>query len=174
MYEKCSWGRWRWNDYLAPKAQEMRMFGRWSRLCFPTGHSLGWRLRCSHTYDLHFDQLCCPSFWEHLVHFLNVCSVSSSLLEKQVNSTDVLFIDVLSYFIRLKATNYADNIGKTFVYFINRYLSYGSGPKRFPLVDVLQYALEFASSKPVCTSPVDDIDATSSTSGSTSSQSLPR
>uniref|UniRef100_A0A8D2N1B5 Ubiquitin carboxyl-terminal hydrolase n=1 Tax=Zonotrichia albicollis TaxID=44394 RepID=A0A8D2N1B5_ZONAL len=36
---------------------------------------------------------------------------------------------------------------------LERYLSYGSGPKRFPLVDVLQYALEFASSKPVCTSP---------------------
>ncbi|KGL82383.1 Ubiquitin carboxyl-terminal hydrolase 25, partial [Tinamus guttatus] len=40
---------------------------------------------------------------------------------------------------------------------LERYLSYGSGPKRFPLVDVLQYALEFASSKPVCTSPVDDL-----------------
>nr|XP_040143135.1 ubiquitin carboxyl-terminal hydrolase 25 [Ictidomys tridecemlineatus] len=52
----------------------------------------------------------------------------------------------------------------------NRYLSYGSGPKRFPLVDVLQYALEFASSKPVCTSPVDDIDASSPPSGSTPSQ----
>uniref|UniRef100_A0A3Q3AL17 Ubiquitin specific peptidase 25 n=1 Tax=Kryptolebias marmoratus TaxID=37003 RepID=A0A3Q3AL17_KRYMA len=37
--------------------------------------------------------------------------------------------------------------------FPSRYLSYGSGPKRFPLVDVLQYAMEFASSKPVCTSP---------------------
>uniref|UniRef100_A0A8C5X276 Ubiquitin carboxyl-terminal hydrolase n=1 Tax=Malurus cyaneus samueli TaxID=2593467 RepID=A0A8C5X276_9PASS len=37
---------------------------------------------------------------------------------------------------------------------LERYLSYGSGPKRFPLVDVLQYALEFASSKPVCTSPL--------------------
>lgn len=57
---------------------------------------------------------------------------------------------------------------------LERYLSYGSGPKRFPLVDVLQYALEFASSKPVCTSPVDDIDASSSTSGSIPSQSLPR
>ncbi|XP_042115430.1 ubiquitin carboxyl-terminal hydrolase 25 isoform X3 [Peromyscus maniculatus bairdii] len=56
---------------------------------------------------------------------------------------------------------------------LERYLSYGSGPKRFPLVDVLQYALEFASSKPVCTSPVDDIDASSSTSGSIPSQSLP-
>ncbi|XP_008850757.1 ubiquitin carboxyl-terminal hydrolase 25 isoform X2 [Nannospalax galili] len=56
---------------------------------------------------------------------------------------------------------------------LERYLSYGSGPKRFPLVDVLQYALEFASSKPVCTSPIDDIDASSSPSGSISSQSLP-
>ncbi|XP_077900603.1 ubiquitin carboxyl-terminal hydrolase 25 isoform X4 [Ictidomys tridecemlineatus] len=53
---------------------------------------------------------------------------------------------------------------------LERYLSYGSGPKRFPLVDVLQYALEFASSKPVCTSPVDDIDASSPPSGSTPSQ----
>ncbi|XP_070344815.1 ubiquitin carboxyl-terminal hydrolase 25 isoform X1 [Equus asinus] len=56
---------------------------------------------------------------------------------------------------------------------LERYLSYGSGPKRFPLVDVLQYALEFASSKPVCTSPIDDIDASSPPSGSVSSQTLP-
>lgn len=56
---------------------------------------------------------------------------------------------------------------------LERYLSYGSGPKRFPLVDVLQYALEFASSKPVCTSPVDDIDASSPPSGSIPSQALP-
>ncbi|XP_074069927.1 ubiquitin carboxyl-terminal hydrolase 25 isoform X2 [Macrotis lagotis] len=56
---------------------------------------------------------------------------------------------------------------------LERYLSYGSGPKRFPLVDVLQYALEFASSKPVCTSPVDDIDASSPPSGSLPSQTLP-
>nr|XP_060496275.1 ubiquitin carboxyl-terminal hydrolase 25 isoform X2 [Panthera onca] len=55
---------------------------------------------------------------------------------------------------------------------LERYLSYGSGPKRFPLVDVLQYALEFASSKPVCTSPVDDIDASSPPSGSVP-QTLP-
>ncbi|NXD30485.1 UBP25 hydrolase, partial [Spelaeornis formosus] len=48
---------------------------------------------------------------------------------------------------------------------LERYLSYGSGPKRFPLVDVLQYALEFASSKPVCTSPVDDLGASAPTSG---------
>ncbi|XP_006889880.1 PREDICTED: ubiquitin carboxyl-terminal hydrolase 25-like [Elephantulus edwardii] len=56
---------------------------------------------------------------------------------------------------------------------LERYLSYGSGPKRFPLVDVLQYALEFASSKPVCTSPVDDIDASSPSSGPIPSQTLP-
>uniref|UniRef100_A0A3B3CAI6 Ubiquitin carboxyl-terminal hydrolase 25 n=1 Tax=Oryzias melastigma TaxID=30732 RepID=A0A3B3CAI6_ORYME len=45
---------------------------------------------------------------------------------------------------------------------LERYLSYGSGPKRFPLADVLQYAMEFASSKPVCTSPVEDIDTSAS------------
>ncbi|EHB04257.1 Ubiquitin carboxyl-terminal hydrolase 25 [Heterocephalus glaber] len=56
---------------------------------------------------------------------------------------------------------------------LERYLSYGSGPKRFPLVDVLQYALEFASSKPVCTSPVDDIDASSQPTVSIPSQTLP-
>ncbi|XP_028938611.2 ubiquitin carboxyl-terminal hydrolase 25 isoform X2 [Ornithorhynchus anatinus] len=54
---------------------------------------------------------------------------------------------------------------------LERYLSYGSGPKRFPLVDVLQYALEFASSKPVCTSPVEDIDAAAPSSGSQTSPS---
>ncbi len=49
----------------------------------------------------------------------------------------------------------------------DRYLSYGSGPKRFPLADVLQYAMEFASSKPVCTSPVEDIDTTALPGGTT-------
>ncbi|XP_068079868.2 ubiquitin carboxyl-terminal hydrolase 25 isoform X31 [Danio rerio] len=48
---------------------------------------------------------------------------------------------------------------------LERYLSYGSGPKRFPLADVLQYAMEFASSKPVCTSPVEDIDTTAPPGG---------
>lgn len=57
---------------------------------------------------------------------------------------------------------------------VNRYLSYGSGPKRFPLVDVLQYALEFASSKPVCTSPIDDIDASAPPSGTVTTQTIPR
>uniref|UniRef100_A0A8C8I284 Ubiquitin carboxyl-terminal hydrolase 25 n=1 Tax=Oncorhynchus tshawytscha TaxID=74940 RepID=A0A8C8I284_ONCTS len=48
-----------------------------------------------------------------------------------------------------------------------RYLSYGSGPKRFPLADVLQYAMEFTSSKPVCTSPVGDIDTSAPPGGTT-------
>ncbi|XP_075710617.1 ubiquitin carboxyl-terminal hydrolase 25 isoform X3 [Rhinoderma darwinii] len=55
---------------------------------------------------------------------------------------------------------------------LERYLSYGSGPKRFPLADVLQYALEFASSKPVCTSPVEDIDASAPPSGSAVTQPM--
>ncbi|KAG7483679.1 hypothetical protein MATL_G00040830 [Megalops atlanticus] len=55
---------------------------------------------------------------------------------------------------------------------LERYLSYGSGPKRFPLADVLQYAMEFASSKPVCTSPVEDID-TSAPPGGTTAQLQP-
>ncbi|XP_039532322.1 ubiquitin carboxyl-terminal hydrolase 25 isoform X6 [Pimephales promelas] len=50
---------------------------------------------------------------------------------------------------------------------LERYLSYGSGPKRFPLADVLQYAMEFASSKPVCASPVEDIDTTAPPGGMT-------
>nr|XP_040036461.1 ubiquitin carboxyl-terminal hydrolase 25 isoform X2 [Gasterosteus aculeatus aculeatus] len=50
---------------------------------------------------------------------------------------------------------------------LERYLSYGSGPKRFPLADVLQYAMEFASSKPVCTSPVEDIDSSAPPGGTT-------
>ncbi|NWH61120.1 UBP25 hydrolase, partial [Geococcyx californianus] len=56
---------------------------------------------------------------------------------------------------------------------LERYLSYGSGPKRFPLVDVLQYALEFASSKPVCTSPVDDLGASAPASGTVPTQTSP-
>ncbi|XP_064837747.1 ubiquitin carboxyl-terminal hydrolase 25-like isoform X3 [Oncorhynchus masou masou] len=55
---------------------------------------------------------------------------------------------------------------------LERYLSYGSGPKRFPLADVLQYAMEFTSSKPVCTSPVGDFE-TSAPSGGTTGQLLP-
>ncbi|KAM6447234.1 ubiquitin carboxyl-terminal hydrolase 25 isoform 4-T4 [Liasis olivaceus] len=56
---------------------------------------------------------------------------------------------------------------------LERYLSYGSGPKRFPLVDVLQYALEFASSKPVCTSPIEDLNTSAVPSGTLSTQAIP-
>ncbi|XP_053703004.1 ubiquitin carboxyl-terminal hydrolase 25 isoform X2 [Synchiropus splendidus] len=56
---------------------------------------------------------------------------------------------------------------------LERYLSYGSGPKRFPLADVLQYAMEFASSKPVCTSPVDDFDSSAPPGGTTGPQLPP-
>ncbi|XP_048348925.1 ubiquitin carboxyl-terminal hydrolase 25 isoform X2 [Sphaerodactylus townsendi] len=55
---------------------------------------------------------------------------------------------------------------------LERYLSYGSGPKRFPLVDVLQYALEFASSKPVCTSPIEDLNSSALSSGALSAQTI--
>ncbi|XP_070606372.1 ubiquitin carboxyl-terminal hydrolase 25 isoform X2 [Erythrolamprus reginae] len=56
---------------------------------------------------------------------------------------------------------------------LERYLSYGSGPKRFPLVDVLQYALEFASSKPVCTSPIEDLNTSAIPSGPLSTHAIP-
>ncbi|XP_049599304.1 ubiquitin carboxyl-terminal hydrolase 25 isoform X9 [Syngnathus scovelli] len=56
---------------------------------------------------------------------------------------------------------------------LERYLSYGSGPKRFPLADVLQYAMEFASSQPVCTSPVEDIDSSAPPGGTTGLQLPP-
>ncbi|XP_026556444.1 ubiquitin carboxyl-terminal hydrolase 25 isoform X7 [Pseudonaja textilis] len=56
---------------------------------------------------------------------------------------------------------------------LERYLSYGSGPKRFPLVDVLQYALEFASSKPVCTSPIEDLSTSALPSGPLSTHAIP-
>ncbi|XP_036099303.1 ubiquitin carboxyl-terminal hydrolase 25 [Molossus molossus] len=56
---------------------------------------------------------------------------------------------------------------------LERYLSYGSGPKRFPLADILQYTMEFASSKPVCGSPVDGLDATPPPCGSAPPQAAP-
>ena len=34
------------------------------------------------------------------------------------------------------------------VFFPSRFINYGSGSKRFPLQDVLLYALEFARTKP--------------------------
>uniref|UniRef100_H3CKN5 ubiquitinyl hydrolase 1 n=1 Tax=Tetraodon nigroviridis TaxID=99883 RepID=H3CKN5_TETNG len=55
---------------------------------------------------------------------------------------------------------------------MERYMSYGSGPKRLPLADVLQYALEFASSKPVCMSPVEDLDSSAPPGGAAGSPGL--
>lgn len=80
----------------------------------------------------------------------------------------------LTFFIPISAVSLVDN-QHFFLFEIHfslnvlcaRYLSYGSGPKRFPLADVLQYAMEFASSKPVCTSPVEDIDTTAPPGGMT-------
>uniref|UniRef100_A0AAQ5ZNU5 Ubiquitin carboxyl-terminal hydrolase n=1 Tax=Amphiprion ocellaris TaxID=80972 RepID=A0AAQ5ZNU5_AMPOC len=60
---------------------------------------------------------------------------------------------------------------------LERYLSYGSGPKRFPLADVLQYAMEFASSKPVCTSPQDSLpplESSGPASGPTTATTAPQ
>ncbi|XP_043937004.1 ubiquitin carboxyl-terminal hydrolase 28 isoform X1 [Protopterus annectens] len=39
---------------------------------------------------------------------------------------------------------------------LDRYMNYGSGPYRFPLSDMLQYVLEFASTKPTCVPPSPD------------------
>ncbi|XP_041863990.1 LOW QUALITY PROTEIN: ubiquitin carboxyl-terminal hydrolase 25 [Melanotaenia boesemani] len=56
---------------------------------------------------------------------------------------------------------------------LERYLSYGSGPKRFPLADVPPVCHgNLPPAKPVCTSPVDDID-TSAPPGGTTGQQLP-
>uniref|UniRef100_UPI00398F5E58 ubiquitin carboxyl-terminal hydrolase 28 isoform X2 n=1 Tax=Pristiophorus japonicus TaxID=55135 RepID=UPI00398F5E58 len=43
---------------------------------------------------------------------------------------------------------------------LERYMNYGSGPDRFPLADMLQYVWEFASTKPSCVPPTQDIVAT--------------
>ncbi|XP_036391857.1 ubiquitin carboxyl-terminal hydrolase 25-like isoform X3 [Megalops cyprinoides] len=51
---------------------------------------------------------------------------------------------------------------------LERYLSYGSGPKRIPLADVLQYAMEFASSKASCTYPAEDSHTATPSGGSAS------
>ncbi|XP_069750937.1 ubiquitin carboxyl-terminal hydrolase 28 isoform X6 [Narcine bancroftii] len=39
---------------------------------------------------------------------------------------------------------------------LERYMNYGSGPNRFPLADMLQYVLEFASTKPSSVPPTED------------------
>jgi len=40
---------------------------------------------------------------------------------------------------------------------LRRYVHYGSGPKRFPIQDVLQCALEFAQHGPVSSQPTSDV-----------------
>jgi len=45
----------------------------------------------------------------------------------------------------------------TVVCLITRYVHYGSGPKRFPIQDVLQCALEFAEHGPVTSQPSTDV-----------------
>ncbi|XP_074528383.1 ubiquitin carboxyl-terminal hydrolase 28 isoform X2 [Halichoeres trimaculatus] len=42
------------------------------------------------------------------------------------------------------------------------YKNYGSGPAKYPLADMLQFVLEFASTKPTTTSPAEDLRPTSS------------
>uniref|UniRef100_H3BGX3 ubiquitinyl hydrolase 1 n=1 Tax=Latimeria chalumnae TaxID=7897 RepID=H3BGX3_LATCH len=44
---------------------------------------------------------------------------------------------------------------------LERYMSYGSGPSHFPLADMLQYVLEFASTKPSCVPPTQDVQMSS-------------
>lgn len=78
-------------------------------------------------------------------------------------------ISLILIFLRIHVSFYMILL----IYFV-RYLSYGSGPKRFPLVDVLQYALEFASSKPVCTSPIEDLNTSAVPTGTLSTQTMPR
>ncbi|XP_048837149.1 LOW QUALITY PROTEIN: ubiquitin carboxyl-terminal hydrolase 25-like [Brienomyrus brachyistius] len=48
---------------------------------------------------------------------------------------------------------------------LERYLSYGSGPKRCPLADVLEYTMEFASSKPACSLLLENTDASGAPPG---------
>ncbi|KAJ8414630.1 hypothetical protein AAFF_G00038320 [Aldrovandia affinis] len=50
---------------------------------------------------------------------------------------------------------------------LERYLSYGSGPKRFPLCNVLEYAMEFASSKPAFPFPAEDSHTAAPPAGTT-------
>jgi len=45
---------------------------------------------------------------------------------------------------------------------IIRYVHYGSGPKRFPIQDVLQCALEFAQHGPVTGQPTTDLPSADS------------
>ncbi len=46
--------------------------------------------------------------------------------------------------------------------FIFSYKNYGSGPTKYPLADVLQFVLEFATTKPTSVSPAEDLRPNSS------------
>ncbi|XP_041098218.1 ubiquitin carboxyl-terminal hydrolase 28 isoform X3 [Polyodon spathula] len=50
---------------------------------------------------------------------------------------------------------------------LESYLNYGSGPNKYPLADMLQYILEFATTKPTSVSPTQDIKVTSPASTTT-------
>uniref|UniRef100_A0A8C9WF79 Ubiquitin carboxyl-terminal hydrolase n=1 Tax=Scleropages formosus TaxID=113540 RepID=A0A8C9WF79_SCLFO len=56
---------------------------------------------------------------------------------------------------------------------LERYMSYGSGPKRCPLADVLEYTVEFASSQPILSSPSRAVDATGTQPGGTAAPPQP-
>ena len=53
----------------------------------------------------------------------------------------------ISFFPSGHFARYLSRLNSVSVVFF-RFVNYGSGPKRFPLQDVLQYALEFAQSRP--------------------------
>lgn len=46
--------------------------------------------------------------------------------------------------------------------FTHSYKNYGSGPAKYPLADMLQFVLEFATTKPTSVSPAEDLRPTSS------------
>jgi hypothetical protein len=51
---------------------------------------------------------------------------------------------------------------KDYSVLVIRFVNYGSGPKRFPIQDVLQYALEFAQGTDVNVPVMNSLDAASS------------
>lgn len=50
--------------------------------------------------------------------------------------------------------------------FIHSYKNYGSGPTKYPLADMLQFVLEFATTKPTSVSPAEDLRPASPTAAS--------
>lgn len=53
-----------------------------------------------------------------------------------------------------------------FPVFIHSYKNYGSGPTKYPLADMLQFVLEFATTKPSSVSPAEDLRPASPTPAS--------